>query len=79
MIDYVLFAAAYWVIMSVSRVVSWIAIVSITNAYRRYKINQICDEDTCCCGAPMVGHGFYDNHSPRSMREYALSCSMKKY
>ncbi|CAL9989929.1 hypothetical protein VPHD81_0097 [Vibrio phage D81] len=79
MIDYVLFLAAYLVIMVLGRMVGRIAFVSATNAYRAYKINQVCDDDTCCCGAPMEGHSFYDNHSPRSMKDYALSCSLVKY
>ena len=28
---------------------------------------------TCCCGADMEGHSVWDNHSPRDMKEYAVT------
>lgn len=70
---------AYLEAMLLARIIGRVAFVLSMNAYRKWKINRVCDDDTCCCGAPMEGHSFYDNHSPLSMREYAISCSMLKY
>ena len=36
------------------------------------------DADLCCCGSDLKDHGYGDNHTFRSAKEYAITCLCEK-
>lgn len=43
--------------------------------YLNWKYREVPD-DVCCCGGDMI-HSFWENHSPKSMRAWAIECDLK--
>lgn len=73
------------VALTVAGFICWMFIISNVSRYfgnwivYQWTLYKHPEDNICCCGSHIDDHSYYDNHSPKTQREWYIESSKPKF